>query len=48
MFLLQVYSIKDAGEELNKINNTLSNSNNDWEKRVVAVSFLAPSVVVQH
>jgi len=37
---LRVYSIKDATEELNKINNVLSNPNNDWEQRVSSLKRL--------
>eukprot|EP00795_Rhopilema_esculentum_P014391 gene14391-5442_t len=37
---LRIYSIKDALEEINKINSTLSSANNDWELRVTALKKL--------
>ena len=36
-FYVQIYSSKDMVEEYNKINDTLSDTNRDWEKRVEAV-----------
>ena len=38
LFFLQIYSCKDVQSHITKTKDILSDSNNDWEKRVESVS----------
>ena len=40
---IQIFASREFPHELDRVNETLSNTNNDWEKRVDAVRFLCLS-----